>query len=157
MPVLAHPGPSAPAPPGIRLEVPESWAASPAGDALLRAGGPGASGSVEVVVRHRVQPPQEAADAVVTALATAAGGPSGEVEEPFVVEIGGREWHARNVSWDEAGTPVVEVHLVTSLAATDAVTPVLHVAGRVAGDGLDADYDVLQQVLETLVVEEVAA
>lgn len=154
MPVLAHPGPSAPAPPGVRLEVPETWAAPPAGDALLRAEGPGADGRVTVVVRHRAQAPDEAAPDVVTALAAAAGGPASEVEEPFVVEIGGREWHARNVSWDEDGTAVVEVHLVTPLPATDAASRVLHVAGRVGGDGLDADYDVLQQVLETLVVEE---
>ncbi len=157
MPVLAHPGPSAPAPPGVRLEVPETWAAPPAGDALLRAAGPGANGRVDVVVRHRAQAPDELAEDVVTALAAAAGGPVAEVEEPFVVEIGGREWHARNVSWDEDGTTVVEVHLVTPLPATDAASRVLHVTGRVGGEGLDADYDVLQQVLETLVVEEVGA
>lgn len=157
MPVLVHPGPSAPAPPGVRLEVPESWVASPAGDALLRAAGPGVDGRVEVVVRHRADPPEDLAPDLVAALAAAAGGPEGEVEEPFVVEIGGREWHARNVSWDEDGTAVVEVHLVTALPATDEASRVVHVAGRVGGEGLDADYDVLQQVLETLVVEEAGA
>ena len=30
----------------------------------------------------------------------------------------------------------------------------VHVVGRVRGSGLDADYDALQGVLETLVVEE---
>ncbi len=158
MPVVAHPGPSAPAPPGVRLEVPEGWAATPAGDALLRAGGPGASGhDVDVVVRHRVGAPGETADAVVAEVAARAAGPSGEVEEPFVVEIGGREWYARNVARDDSGAAVVEVHLVTGLAATEAATPLVHVRGRVEGEGLDADYDVLQQVLETLAVDEARA
>ena len=74
MPVLAHPGPSAPAPPGVRLEVPESWAAAPAGEALLRAAGPGTGGPVEVVVRHRAGAPEESVDAVLAEVATAAGG-----------------------------------------------------------------------------------
>lgn len=157
MPVVAHPGPSAPAPPGVRLEVPETWVATPAGDGLLRTGGPGTDAAVTVVVRHRSDPSTDGPDTVLEALATSASGPAGEVEEPFVVEIGGREWHARNVSWDEDGTPVVEVHLVTALQPTPEASRVLHVAGRVAGSGLDTDYDLLQQVLETLVVDEDAA
>ncbi|MGG5259001.1 hypothetical protein [Phycicoccus avicenniae] len=157
MPVVAHPGPSAPAPPAVRLEVPETWAAEPADDALLRTAGSGTDAPVEVVVRHRAIDPTASADAVLERLAASAGGPGAEVEDPFLVEIGGREWAARNVSWDEAGSPVVEVHLVTALAATDAAARLLHVTGRVAGSGLDADYDQLQQVLETLVVEEAGA
>ncbi len=156
MPVLAHPGPSAPAPPGVRLEVPESWAATPAGEALLRAAGPGAGGPVEVVVRHRAGEPGESADTVLAAVATAAGGGAAEVEEPFVVEIGGREWLARNVSWDDDG-PVVEVHLVSGLEPAPGASRLVHVAGRVSGSGIDGDYDVLQQVLETLTVDEAGA
>ncbi len=156
MPVLAHPGPSAPAPPGVRLEVPETWAAAPAGDALLRAAGPGATGRIEVVVRHRADAPEESADAVLSALAGAAAGAAGEVEEPFVVDISGREWLARNVSW-EADGPVVEVHLVTGLEPATAASRLVHVAGRVSGAGIDDDYDVLQQVLESLAVDEAGA
>lgn len=157
MPVVVHPGPSAPAPPVVRLEVPEAWAAAPAGDALLRTGGAGTDAPVEVVVRHRAGATTETPDTLLERLAASAGGPGAEVEEPFVVELGGREWTARNVSWDEDGTEVVEVHLVTALAPTPEVARVLHVTGRVAGSGLDADYDQLQQVLETLVVEEAGA
>ncbi len=156
MPVLAHPGPSAPAPPGVRLEVPETWAAAPAGEALLRAAGPGTGGPVEVVVRHRAGAPEESVDAVLAEVAAAAGGGVAEVEETFVVEIGGREWLARNVSWDDDG-PVVEVHLVCGLEPAPGASRLVHVAGRVSGPGLDDDYDLLQQVLETLTVDEAGA
>ncbi|HMM94884.1 MAG: hypothetical protein IE926_09630 [Micrococcales bacterium] len=158
MPVVAHPGPSSPVAPGIRLEVPQEWATAPAGTALLRAGGPGRGGDeVDVVVVHRVGAPGETAEAVAAEAAASAAGASGEVEEPFVVEICGREWFAHNVSLDTADGPVVEVHLVTALPATEEASPVVHVLGRVRGDGLDADYDLLQQVLETLSVEEAGA
>ena len=77
------------------------------------------------------------------------------MESSFVVEIGGREWVARNVSWDEATGPVVEVHLAAAVdagAPDDDVSRLVVATGRVRGATLDADYDVLQSVLETLVV-----
>ncbi|PKW27942.1 hypothetical protein [Phycicoccus duodecadis] len=153
MPVLAHPGPSAPAAPAVHLEAPDGWAAVPAGDALLRLSGPGSQERpVEIVVRQLVEAPDTTTETVV-ADATAARG--GEVEDPFVVDLGGREWHARNVSWDEDGTPVVEVHLATPLPAADGCAPHLLVVGRVGGAGLDDDYDALQAVLESVTVEDV--
>lgn len=158
MPVVAHPGPGSPAPPAVRLDVPQGWAQPPAGDALLAAAGPGSAGDeIAVEVRHVAAPPDVVADAVVAASTQRAGDGSGEVEEPFVVELGGREWLGRNVSWDESGTPVVEVHLATTLAADGPVSRTVLVVGRVRGAGLDADYDALQGVLETLVVEAVDA
>ena len=52
MPVLAFPGPAAPAPPPVTLEVPDDWDAVPPGADLLRARGTGAAGDpVEVAVR----------------------------------------------------------------------------------------------------------
>ncbi|QKE83207.1 hypothetical protein [Arthrobacter sp. NEB 688] len=153
MPVVAHPGPSSPAPPALRLEVPDSWVAAPAGDALLRVAGPGsAGGEVVVEVRHRVEAAGTSAEVLVAALAAEAAGSSGEVEEAFVVEVGGREWSAHNVSRDGSGGDVVEVHLVAVLAAGEEAVTAVHVRGRVAGEGLDADYDALQQVLETVTV-----
>lgn len=158
MPVVAHPGPSSPAPPALRLEAPEGWAVVPAGDALLRLVGPGSSGGEVVVeVRPRAEAPGTTADVLVAALAAEAAGASGEVEEAFVVEVGGREWTAHNVARDGADGDVVEVHLVSVVGAGDEVVTAVHVRGRVAGDGLDADYDQLQQVLETVVVEQAGA
>lgn len=155
MPVVAHPGPSAPRAPGVSLEVPDGWAARPPGDALLRAGGPGSLGDdVEIVVRHVAAPPERDSAAVVDIACSAAGAGGGQVEEPFVVEIGGREWDARNVSWDEGGSPVVEVHLATALPPPGPVSRHVHAVGTVRGAGLDADYDAVQAVLETLTVAE---
>ena len=156
VPVVAHPGPTSPPPPAVRFEVPDPWVSTPAGDALLRVAGPGSAGDpVEVEVRQVVAPEGIEAAVLVDGSAGHAGGGGGVVEEPFVVEIAGREWVARNVSWSEDAGPVVEVHLATTLAPAveGVVSRHVHVVGRVRGSGLDADYDALQGVLETLVVE----
>ncbi|WP_299444904.1 hypothetical protein [uncultured Phycicoccus sp.] len=156
MPVVTHPGPSAPPAPAVRLEIPDGWQPQPSGDALLRAAGSGAGGdAVEIAVRHLTGDPALGSAVLVEDSTSQVAGGAGQVEEPFVVEIGGREWHARNVSWDEDGTPVVEVHLATTLDPTDVVSRHVLAVGRARGAGLDADYDALQAVLESLVVEEV--
>ena len=155
MPVLAFPGPVAPPPPSVTVEVPDGWDALPAGPGLLRVRGTGATGEpVEVSVRSHTGPPGYAATDLVDDLAGDATRPGTEVEPSFVVEIGGREWVARNVSWDEATGPVVEVHLAAAVDAgpDDDVSRLVVATGRVRGADLDADYDVLQSVLETLVV-----
>ena len=57
MPVLAFPGPAAPPPPPVTVEVPDGWDALPAGSDLLRARGTGAAGEpVEVTVRSHTGP-----------------------------------------------------------------------------------------------------
>ena len=121
MPVLAFPGPAAPSPPSVTVEVPEGWDALPAGSDLLRARGTGAAGEpVEVTVRSHTGPVGYAATDLVDALADGVTRPGTEVEPSFVVEIGGREWVARNISWDESSGPVVEVHLA---AVVDGARP----------------------------------
>lgn len=154
MPVLAFPGPSAPPPPGVTLEVPDGWAVEPAGTGLLRAHGVGSAGDpVEVdVAAHAVAPDVRAEDLVERVTTSSAPGGS-ELEPVFVVEIGGREWAGRNVSWDEASGPVVEVVLATAGAPSQEDPGRFVVAtGRVRGGGLEDDYDTLQSVLETLTV-----
>ena len=162
MPVLAVPGPVAPAPPPVTVEVPEAWQALPPGSDLLHVRGPGSAGdAVEVRLRAHTGAAGFAVSDLLDELA-AASAPGSEVEPAFVVEFGGREWTARNVSWDEAGGPVVEVHLATAVDPvgdeadqTDAdagFTRLVLATGLVRGTGLDADYDALQSVLETLSV-----
>ena len=156
MPVLAFPGPAAPAPPPVTLEVPDGWNALPAGGDLILARGTGSAGEpVEVAVRHHTASPGFGASDLVDALAADVGRAGTEVEPSFVVDIGGREWVARNISWDEPDGPVVEVHLAASVepAGDGDLSRLVVATGRVRGSGLDADYDVLQSVLETLVVE----
>ena len=155
MPVLAFPGPGAPSPPSVTVEVPDGWDTLPAGPDLLRVRGTGAAGApVEVSVRGHAGPVGYAATDLVDDLAGDATRPGTEVEPSFVVEIGGREWVARNISWDEATGPVVEVHLAAAVDAEagDDVSRLVVATGRVRGATLDADYDLLQSVLETLVV-----
>lgn len=157
MPVLAYPGPGAPRPPRVAVEVPPSWVPVPAGGDLLRARGAGESGApVQVAVRQHLSGPGLEVGTLVAELAVApADVASAEIEDPFVVDIAGREWQARHVSWDEVGGPVIEVHLATAVGPADdpSVAQFVHVVGRVRGAGLGADYDILQAVLDTLVVE----
>jgi hypothetical protein len=159
MPVLAFPGPAAPPPPTVTVEVPDGWDALPPGPGLLRARGTGAAGDpVEVTVSHHTGPAGLAATDLVEALGEGSRRAGTEVEPSFVVEIGGREWVARNISWDESTGPVVEVHLAAAVEepGDDEVSRLVVATGRVSGATLDADYDVLQSVLETLVVGGVA-
>jgi hypothetical protein len=172
MPVLVVPGPAAPAPPPVTVEVPDAWEALPPGSDLLHVRGPGSAGDpVDVRLRPHTGPHGYAVADLLDDLGAAAEQGS-EVEPSFVIEIGGREWTARNVSWDEPDGPVVEVHLATAVedAAPDdkeqapvaesaddgrpdaAFARLLLATGRVRGAGLDADYDVLQSVLESLAV-----
>jgi len=155
MAVLAFPGPTAPLPPSVTLEVPDGWHGLPAGPDLLRARGTGAAGQpVEVSVRSHTGPVGYAPGDLVDALADDASSPGSEVEPSFLVEIGGRDWVARNITWDESTGPVVEVHLAAAVEGTDDpdVSRLVVATGRVRGAALDTDYDVLQSVLETLVV-----
>ena len=128
----------------------------PPGADLLRARGTGAGDEpVEVAVRSHTGPVGYAASDLVDELSAEGSARAGtEVEPSFVVDIGGREWVARNISWDESTGPVVEVHLAAAVEAApdDDVSRLVVATGRVRGATLDADYDVLQSVLETLVV-----
>lgn len=156
MPVLAFPGPVAPAPPGVTLEVPEGWESVPAGADLLRTRGTGSAGdAVEVAIAARTEDAGTTASSLVEELTEAAAPQGSEVEPVFVVELGGREWAGRNTSWDDAEGPVVEVALAARVDdGSDGPGRFVVATGRVRGPGLDADYDVLQSVLETLVVGE---
>ncbi len=152
MPVLAFPGPAAPPPPAVTLEIPEGWQSVPAGTGLLRARGTGSAGDpIEVGVGAHAVASGTRADELVEAV-TSGGAPEAVEAEPvFVVEIGGREWAARNLTWDEPDGAVVEVVLATA-AGEDASSRFVVATGRVRGRGLEDDYDLLQSVLETLTV-----
>lgn len=157
MPVLAFPGPTAPAPPTLSIDVPEGWRSVPADTDLLAAEGPGSgSEAVEVTVRRHTRPAGYAAEQLADEVASAGVGdrPGAEVEATFVVELGGREWLGRNVSWQGPAGNVVEVHLVTPAPGDSEMTQFVAATGVVRGATLDADYDTLQAVLETLIVTE---
>ena len=155
MPVLAFPGPAAPSPPPVTVEVPEGWDVLPAGSDLLSARGTGGVGPTGRAPRAQ---PHRAGRVLGHRPRRRAGRrrarPGTEVEESFVVEIAGREWVARNITWDDSSGPVIEVHLTTTVEPDDEgqVSRLVVVIGRVRGATLDDDYDVLQSVLETLVV-----
>ena len=153
MPTVGHPSALSPAYPRIELTLPDDWTVEPGGDALLRAVH-GRGGDLAPELTAYVHTSREAStDDLVDDLAgEAEGREEGEADETFVVEIEGREWTGLNVSWIEDGEPVYLVHLVTPVEAGE-VAHLVRVTGRIAGPDSEQDYEAVQSILETAVVD----
>ena len=153
MPTVGHPSALSPAYPRIELTLPDDWTVEPGGDALLRAVH-GRGGDLAPVLTAYVHTSREAStDDLVDDLAgEAEGRDEGEADESFVVDLEGREWTGLNVSWIEDGEPVYLVHLVTALDAGD-VVQLVRVTGRISGPDSEQDYEAVQSILETAVVD----
>ncbi|MFW5473255.1 hypothetical protein ACOCJ5_08105 [Knoellia sp. CPCC 206450] len=153
MPTVGHPSALSPAYPHIELTLPDDWTVEPGGDALLRAVH-GRGGDLAPELTAYVHTSREAStDDLVDDLAgEAEGRDEGEADETFVVELEGREWTGLNVSWIEDGEPVYLVHLVTAVEAGE-VVHLVRVTGRIAGPDSEQDYEAVQSILETAVVD----
>lgn len=153
MPTVGHPSALSPAYPRIELTLPDAWVAEPGGDALFRATR-GGGGDLAPELTAYVHTSREAStDDLVDDLATGAlGHEEGEADPTFEVEIGERTWTGLNVSWLEDGEPVYVVHLVTAVEAGE-VTHLVRLCGRVAGPDSEQDYESVQAILETAVVD----
>ncbi|MDT0212610.1 hypothetical protein Q9R29_01825 [Rothia sp. ARF10] len=153
MPTVGHPSALSPAYPHIELTLPDDWTVEPGGDALVRAVH-GRGGDLAPVLTAYVHTSREAStDDLVGVLASQAEDhEEGEAEETFVVDLEGREWTGLNVSWIEDGEPVYLVHLVTAVEAGE-VVHLVRVTGRIAGPDSEQDYELVQSILETAVVD----
>lgn len=150
MPTVGHPSALSPQLPTIELSLPDGWVAEPGGDALFRAVH-GRGGDLAPELTAYIHTSWElTTDALVDDLVTQAQAQDeGEADPTFEVEIDGREWTGLNVSWIDEGGPVYVVHLLTSLDAGE-VTQLVRVTGRIAGPDSEADYDEVQDAMETV-------
>lgn len=150
MPTVGHPSALSPQLPMIELSLPDGWVAEPGGDALFRAVH-GRGGDLAPELTAYIHTSWElTTDALVDDLVTQAQAQDeGEADPTFEVEIDGREWTGLNVSWIDEGGPVYVVHLLTSLDAGE-VTQLVRVTGRIAGPDSEADYDEVQDAMETV-------
>ncbi len=154
MPTVGHPSAVSPALPRIELDLPDEWVAEPGGDALFLARHESAGAHAPQLTAYIHTSRQASTDGLVDTLAAeAAAHDEGAADPTFEVEIGERTWTGLNVSWVEDGQPVHVVHLVTPVDG-GGVTQHVRLTGRVAGPEAERDYEVLQQVLETAVVEQ---
>lgn len=152
MPSVGHPSAVSPALPHLHLDLPDDWVAEPGGAALFLAHRDGAGDGLPRLAAYVHTSRGGSTDLLLDALAgEATAHDEGEADPAFEVEIDGRAWTGLNVSWVEDGEPVYVVHVVTPVEA-GGVTQHVRLTGRVAGPDSERDYEVLQQVLETVVV-----
>lgn len=152
MPTVGHPSAVSPAIPRIELDLPDDWVAEPGGDALFLAHRDGGGDSAPRLTAYVHTSREVSTDHLLDVLAgEATAHDEGESDPAFEVEIDGRTWTGLNVSWLEDGQPVYVVHLVTPLDG-NGVTQHVRLTGRVAGPDSESDYEVLQQVFESVVV-----
>jgi hypothetical protein len=153
MPTVGHPSALSPAYPRIELTLTDDWVAEPGGDALLRAvHGRGGDLAPELTAYVRTVREASTDDLVEELVAQAEEHDEGEADETFEVEIEGREWTGLNVSWIEDGEPVYLVHLLTAVDAGE-VTHLVRLTGRISGPDSEQDYESVQGILETVVVD----
>lgn len=155
MSTLSHPSDLAPAPPVVRVTLAAGWEQVPAGGALARAESHG-DGEPSIVLDVLTRRPGTTPREVLAELAAADRDRPGFQEDPdFTIELSGRSWQAVNVTWDGATGPAVALHLATVLGRGP-VDQVVVVSGRAGGARIEDDYAALQEMAESLVVEDVA-
>ncbi|HRC18622.1 MAG TPA: hypothetical protein PLV11_10125 [Phycicoccus elongatus] len=141
----SHPSAFSPAAPEVHVELAAGWTQVPAGADLVRFERHGGRAVLTVALRT-VGRDVTLEDLLDEMVAGEHARPDAQVDPTFGLEIDGRAWRACNVSWD---TPVVVVHLVTAIDHGPVQQMVL-VSGRAEGEQVEADYDAIQQLAESL-------
>ncbi len=158
---LQFPGALAPAPPGLRMDLPGTWVAAPAETSLVRAVGPAGEDGARsrVSVDHLVLAPDAGVEAAMQAAIDLRARGGLEVDSPFVVDLGGLTFHGVNLSWVDDGRRTYRVHLVAELEGPDPVevSRFLVLTGEVSGEQAARDYDQVQTVLSSVVLEATEA
>lgn len=153
MPELTYPSEVFPGPPGVTIDVPDTWAPVRVGGTLLSC--------------RRVESEQDFAPNVVVrgfqrtsdftmrhALeelrSFVADQAEGHVDEPFELELAGVPFLGVNVSWKdpEIGT-VVQIHLFAG-SRRGRIVDLVQATGSVGGDDAQSSYAEVQQILQAL-------
>jgi hypothetical protein len=146
MQTLSYPSRQFPGPPSVAVEIPAEWSAVRVPGTLLAARRTSTEGAFapNVVVRGFTR---SGRFTIGRALAEQ---PDGEVEQPFEVEIDGVPFVGVNVAWrDESVGDIVQAHLFAG-ARRGQVVDLVQVTGSVGGSDADAEYPMVQQVMQTV-------
>ena len=153
MQTLSYPSRQFPGPPSVAVEIPAEWSAVRVPGTLLAARRTSTEGAFapNVVVRGFTRSGRFTIGRALAELhGFVAGQPNGEVEQPFEVEIDGVPFVGVNVAWrDESVGDIVQAHLFAG-ARRGQVVDLVQVTGSVGGSDADAEYPMVQQVMQTV-------
>lgn len=150
---LSYPSDTFPGPPGVTLDVPETWAPVRVGGTLMacRKIDSDHGFAPNVVVRGF----QRTADFTIRAAlaelrAFVAERGEGRVDEPFELELGDVPFLGVNVSWtdEEIGT-VVQIHLFAG-SRRGRIVDIVQATGSVGGDDMERSYGEVQGILQSV-------
>lgn len=153
MPQLTYPSETFPGPPGVTIDVPETWAPVRVGGTLLSCRrvesdqglAPnvvirGFQRTADFTMRHALQ---ELRDFV-------AQQEDGHVDEPFELELGEVPFVGVNVSWvDEQIGTIVQIHLFAG-SRRGRIVDLIQATGSVGGGDARSAYAEVQHVLRTI-------
>lgn len=153
MPQLTYPSATFPGPPGVTIDVPDTWAPVRVGGTLMscRRITSDHGFAPNVVIRGF----QRTADFTMRHALEELRGfvgdqQAGSVDDPFELELGGVPFLGVNVSWTdpEIGT-VVQIHLFAG-SRRGRIIDLVQATGSVGGDDAQTSYAEVQQILQTV-------
>lgn len=153
MPELRYPSEVFPGPPGVTIEVPETWAPVRVGGTLLACRriqsdhgfAPnvvirGFQRTADFTMRHALE---ELRGFVATQA-------DGHVDEPFELELGDIPFVGVNVSWkDPEIATIVQIHLFAG-SRRGRIVDLIQATGSVGGGDAQSAYAEVQQILQTI-------
>ncbi len=150
---LTYPSREFPGPPGVRLDVPETWAPVRLGGTLMscRRATSDEGFAPSIVVRgYQRGPDFTVAEALSELGDYVRGQTDGRIDPPFDLELGGTMLRGVNASWrDPVVGQVVQVHLFAS-SRRGPVVDLIQVTGSVGGADAQSAYAEVRSILSTL-------
>ena len=153
MTTLTYPSAQFPGPPSISVDIPEGWAPVRVPGTLLAARRAGTAGrfAPNVVVRGFTRSGDFTMGRALGELrAYVDERNDGQMDAPFTLDIDGVPFVGVNVSWtDDRVGDVVQAHLFAG-ARRGQVIDLIQVTGSVGGEQVDAEYDTVQELMQTV-------
>jgi hypothetical protein len=153
MTTLTYPSAQFPGPPSVSVDVPEGWAPVRVPGTLLAARRADTAGrfAPNLVVRGFTRSGDFTIGRALGELRSyVEDRAQGQMDPPFALELDGVPFVGVNVSWtDERVGDVVQAHLFAG-ARRGQVVDLIQVTGSVGGEQVGAEYDTLQQLMQTV-------
>lgn len=150
---LTYPSREFPGPPGVHLEVPDTWAPVRLGGTLMscRRASSDEGFAPSIVVRGYQRGPDFTLAEAIGELGDYVRGQSeGRLDPPFDLELGGTMLRGVNASWRDAVVgQVVQIHLFAS-SRRGPIVDLIQVTGSVGGAEAQRAYAEVHRILTTL-------
>ena len=153
MTTLTDPSAQVPGPPSVSVDIPEGWAPVRVPGTLLAARRADTAGrfAPNLVVRGFTRSGDFTIGRALGELRNyVEDRAQGQMDPPFALELDSVPFVGVNVSWtDERVGDVVQAHLFAG-ARRGQVVDLIQVTGSVGGEQVGAEYDTLQQLMQTV-------